>query len=528
MGLFLEVVIYAVNILLQYIAAIWQTLLSGGIASILLFALGSAWIFYCIKKDKADKLLAPFIVFNLGCAITWGIFAGIAHDEAEHLHCVWMVSKGLVPYRDFWQHHLPMMWAFLSIPFRWIKPTAYIFLVSRLFCALLFACTAAVAWMIAKKVWGNRAYLPIFILVILSDNFFSNFIELRPLCFMIFFILLGIYFCMRIPEDKLRWPLLAGAAISFGLTFDFREVIFITLPAIFILLEDRRWILRRLSVCIAGMIIGSLPFLFYITKNHIVADLFYWAIALNFYKAKLSLGPILVRVAAGLTAGWFLVRAIYYKAKGSKASVVLWVAILYSMLFSLTLVYIQRYFLTLCFILFAIFLSGFSGSDMLRIIKLDNIKKSIAIGLIMTIALIPGVQTIRSPRLFKDTAIISKLLKISANQQCITLAPYHPIFAYDAIGIYTTWQFLFLQGGTRSTKFVASKNVTNQVIDLKPAVIAYGAGERELFELIKYLKIVTDEEYDKIESFLKEEYSVKDLGGERFYIRNDLLKEAGL
>src|SRR6267154_266877 len=37
-------------------------------------------------------------------------------DEFEHLHAAWSFSKGLVPYRDFFEHHTPWLYFFL-VPF---------------------------------------------------------------------------------------------------------------------------------------------------------------------------------------------------------------------------------------------------------------------------------------------------------------------------------------------------------------------------------------------------------------------------
>ena len=31
-------------------------------------------------------------------------------DNVEHIHSSFMVANGMVPYRDFFQHHNPLMW----------------------------------------------------------------------------------------------------------------------------------------------------------------------------------------------------------------------------------------------------------------------------------------------------------------------------------------------------------------------------------------------------------------------------------
>ena len=35
-------------------------------------------------------------------------------DEFEHLHTAWCITKGLIPYRDFFEHHTPLFYYFLA------------------------------------------------------------------------------------------------------------------------------------------------------------------------------------------------------------------------------------------------------------------------------------------------------------------------------------------------------------------------------------------------------------------------------
>ena len=44
------------------------------------------------------------------------IFSGFQIvDEFEHLHASWLISKGFIPYRDFFEHHHPLLW-YISAP----------------------------------------------------------------------------------------------------------------------------------------------------------------------------------------------------------------------------------------------------------------------------------------------------------------------------------------------------------------------------------------------------------------------------
>ena len=49
--------------------------------------------------------------------ITYGAFLSGFQvvDEFEHLHASWLVSEGFIPYRDFFEHHHPLLW-YISAP----------------------------------------------------------------------------------------------------------------------------------------------------------------------------------------------------------------------------------------------------------------------------------------------------------------------------------------------------------------------------------------------------------------------------
>jgi hypothetical protein len=66
---------------------------------------------------------------------------GFNPDELQHLHSAWCVSKGLVPYRDYFDHHTPLLHFFLAPFFRFFALEVE---VNDAFAVLFFA--RAVMW----------------------------------------------------------------------------------------------------------------------------------------------------------------------------------------------------------------------------------------------------------------------------------------------------------------------------------------------------------------------------------------------
>ena len=47
---------------------------------------------------------------EIGFALWAFYYHYMCMDHAEHIHAAWLVWQGQVPYRDFFQHHNPLLW----------------------------------------------------------------------------------------------------------------------------------------------------------------------------------------------------------------------------------------------------------------------------------------------------------------------------------------------------------------------------------------------------------------------------------
>ena len=90
---------------------------------IFLSAAAGYWIFIRLRK-RLKLSFFPVIALNTVLFLTWAITGRFYHDEAVHLHLSWLISKGLVPYKDFWFHHSPFLWTILAPWGRRMRPPA--------------------------------------------------------------------------------------------------------------------------------------------------------------------------------------------------------------------------------------------------------------------------------------------------------------------------------------------------------------------------------------------------------------------
>jgi len=97
----------------------------------------------------------PIFVALLGLAagtrIGLAINGAIDPDESEHLHAAWLVSAGLVPYRDFWDHHAPLFFYAMAPLTRWLTDSPSVYLVGRALMLVAAAATLALLYRLARR-----------------------------------------------------------------------------------------------------------------------------------------------------------------------------------------------------------------------------------------------------------------------------------------------------------------------------------------------------------------------------------------
>ena len=87
---------------------------SFGLLVFLILAIFLAFWVYIRLKNKPGFSLIPMVVINFVLLLAWACLFEIDHDGVAHLHLSWLISQGLIPYRDFWQHHPPFLGIILA------------------------------------------------------------------------------------------------------------------------------------------------------------------------------------------------------------------------------------------------------------------------------------------------------------------------------------------------------------------------------------------------------------------------------
>jgi hypothetical protein len=138
---------------------------------------------------------------------------GFNEDELQHLHAAWLVGQGLVPYRDYFDHHPPLYHLVVS-PVASALGANYagLFLITRLFGLLIAAGTAILFSKLVSRTAGSAvAWLAAALLVVSrpSDILFY----FRPDSMAMLLTLAGMLLLLK-PDRSTRNGLAAGALVG--------------------------------------------------------------------------------------------------------------------------------------------------------------------------------------------------------------------------------------------------------------------------------------------------------------------------
>jgi 4-amino-4-deoxy-L-arabinose transferase-like glycosyltransferase len=175
---------------------------------------------------------------HLVLAATAGFFAALIPvlphrtfdpDEFEHAHAAWLMWKGMVPYKDFFEHHTPWYYYALRPLFNWFDVDASFdgarhFLVAGRGLSLLV--TAVSLWLVYQigRRWAARGIGLVAALLLLTQPvFFQKAVELRGDVLALPFFLAGLLALVRGleprveargPAGALGWFVGAGLAVG--------------------------------------------------------------------------------------------------------------------------------------------------------------------------------------------------------------------------------------------------------------------------------------------------------------------------
>ena len=194
-----------------------------------------------IQQGKIEQVLQATLFILLLILLA---FVGLAcfyisypeGDPFEHLHVTYLMLQGQVPYRDFFEHHHPLLW-FLSMPLVSILDRNSEIYGWANYCTFLFFSVGGYyLYRTIIEFMGNRFVALAALIFILLPEWCLYYIYFKPDNWMFSCIFIGIYFYFRYMRDK-KGKDLIWAFVWFTISFLFlqKAVFYLSIIGVMIL-----------------------------------------------------------------------------------------------------------------------------------------------------------------------------------------------------------------------------------------------------------------------------------------------------
>jgi 4-amino-4-deoxy-L-arabinose transferase-like glycosyltransferase len=179
------------------------------------------------------------------------------NDEFEHAHAAWNVSRGLVPYRDFFEHHTPWYHLALAPFFHWFavaesfESAGHFLIFGRVLSLALTVLSVVLTYLVARLGGSRRAGLFAGLFLVGQPVLMQKTLEIRPDVLALPFFIGALWFLLRglgaeevSSARRLRWWLrwFLGGGLCLGAAIMCTQKMLFVLPGAMVGLGI--WILR--------------------------------------------------------------------------------------------------------------------------------------------------------------------------------------------------------------------------------------------------------------------------------------------
>lgn len=263
---------------------------------IYLLALCSFGFFiYKIKNLESFKncysiFLKLIFVFVLLFIFWMSITRSFDRDENEHIHSAWYITKGAIPYKDFFQHHHPMLWYSTAPIILCFGETIKSIIIIKFFIFLCCVSIFGITYKIAKEVFESvEIGLASILFLGSSVMFVEKVVEVRPDVPQTLFGLISVFFMLRFLKNQNKKNIIAsGFFASISFMFLQKSLFLLIAYAIifFYKLLRKEISLKHVSFFVLSFFIPLIPFFLYFIFNNSFHDYFFNNWILNMHLLK--------------------------------------------------------------------------------------------------------------------------------------------------------------------------------------------------------------------------------------------------
>lgn len=169
------------------------------------------------------------ICFILGFMIWTILYTETGNgDNVEHIHSTWLVSNGKIPYRDFFQHHNPLLWYVFAPFIGFVSNQVLLLDIAHAIGMLAGVVTFFYVYKISTTFFANKIASVLSLLTLCPPYFYIYSFNYNPDTFMALSYAMGIYYLFLYWKESKLYHLVISF-FCFFLSFLFTQKILLVL-----------------------------------------------------------------------------------------------------------------------------------------------------------------------------------------------------------------------------------------------------------------------------------------------------------
>lgn len=475
------------------------------------------------------------------CIIVICRYIPLDPDEIENLHCSWLVSQGLLPFQDFWQHHLPALWIILSPITRFFASGSILVEAARLSCTFLALLSTYLSWKICQNIHQTpqlspSAFLGLWALMLIPFQWSY----LRPDLIVAPLILSGLSLLIKAPSNSVRNRFLSGLLFGISLSFTPKILLLVCGAVIADMLSTPMggsWTtLQKAFGTSTGIFCGLAPLSYWLVSHNLMFSCFHDVFLFNrkFQSSYLPGGYLPTFVIIYTIILWWRYRSPLFQRQ--RQINILAASIFGGSLLILTMPHQGLYHFQLISVLVVILLLPVTRDVIQQFLAG---KRYQTLALLSIFLFLPSHYYLRisSNGSFRDNLKqLDTLHNFSQKGPVSLIYPFHPILTRNATGFVHIWFWKFLeipslhedlkrplgnfldQLQSSMPVLITSRNIYSDLSpSTNPDVI-----RKILAEHFFNTGFIDDMEKDRLQAFLDHHYRLARIANDWIWLRNDI------
>ncbi len=185
---------------------------------------------YNVLLEYFIRIVSAILVLYYIGFMVWTIFYTETGngDNVEHLHSTWLISQGKIPYKDFFQHHNPLLW-FVFSPFIDLPKNYFAILDTAHTIGILGGLiTFVYVYKISSTFFAGKISSIVSLLILCPAYFYIYCFNFNPDTFMALFYAVGLYY-LFLYWEKQKFCSLCVSFYCFFLSFMFTQKVLLVL-----------------------------------------------------------------------------------------------------------------------------------------------------------------------------------------------------------------------------------------------------------------------------------------------------------